>query len=119
MLTSRRDLHGVFRVLRTARSTIMLAEMSHCHDDPAPLKALQAEIYRERVLRARQLTVQQRLNEVFELSNHMFGMMLGGAMHRLNTRDESQGWIEVRRWMHRLDRVHDRGFYLPEKSTVA
>jgi len=85
--------------------------MPNPHDDPAALKALQDEIYRERVLRARGLTVEQRLADVFELSNHQFGMMLAGAMHRLGTRDEEAGWKEVRRWMSRLDRLHDHGLY--------
>ena len=85
--------------------------MPNPHDEPAALKALQDDIYRERVLRARGLTVEQRLSDVFELSNQVFGMMLAGAMHRLGTRDEEAGWDEVRRWMSRLDRLHDHGFY--------
>jgi hypothetical protein len=91
--------------------------MSNIHDDPAALKALQDDIYRERVLRARKMTVPERLADVFALSNHQFGMMLGGAMHRLGTRDESLGWQEVKRWMQRLDRVRERGFYVTEKPT--
>ena len=89
--------------------------MANIHDDPAALKALQDDIYRERILRARKLTVQQRLSDVFELSNHQFGMMLGGAMHRLGTDDEAAGWEEVRRWMKRLDRVREHGLYVTEK----
>ncbi len=88
-------------------------------DETAALHALHSAIYRERILRARLLTVQQRLDDVFELSNHMFGMMLGGAMHRLNTRDEAAGWVEVRRWMQRLDRVRDHNFYRPDKPSAA
>jgi len=60
-------------------------------------------------------TVQERLADVFELSNHMFGMMHAGAMDRLGTRDEAAGWAEVRRWMRRLDRVRDHGLYVTEK----
>ena len=89
--------------------------MSNIHDDPAALKALQDDIYRERVLRARKMTVAERLADVFELSNHQFGMMLGGAMHRLGTRDEAAGWREVKRWMQRLDHVRELGFYAREK----
>lgn len=85
--------------------------MPNLHDDPAALKALQDAIYRDRVLRARRMTPQERLAEVFELSNHQFGMMLGGAMHRLRTRDEESGWKEVRRWMDRLDKTRDHKFY--------
>ena len=89
--------------------------MPNIHEDPAALKALQDEIYRERVLRARKMTVAERLADVFELSNHQFGMMLGGAMHRLGTRDEAAGWQEVKRWMERLDRVRESGLYVTEK----
>lgn len=89
----------------------LLCPMVTIHDDHAALKALQDDIYRDRVLRARRLTVEQRLADVFELSNHQFGMMLAGAMHRLGTRDEEAGWREVRRWMSRLDRLHEHGLY--------
>jgi len=85
------------------------------HDDPASLKALQDEIYRDKVLRARGMTVAERLTEVFEQFGHQFGMMLAGAMDRLGTEDEEVGWREVRRWMDRLDRVHDQGLYTREK----
>lgn len=77
----------------------------------AELKAMQDDIYREKILRARRQTPEQRLADVFELSNHQFGMMLGGAMHRIGTRDESKGWEEVRRWMGRLDRAREYQFY--------
>ncbi len=89
--------------------------MANIHDDPAALKALQDDIYREKIRQARKLTLQQRLADVFELSNHMFGMMHAGAMHRLKTSDESAGWAEVRRWMRRLDHVREQGLYVPEK----
>jgi hypothetical protein len=89
--------------------------MANVHDDPAALKALQDDIYRERIRRARKMTVQERLADVFELSNHQFGMMLGGAMHRLGTRDEAAGWAEVKRWLNRLDRVREHGLYLTQK----
>jgi len=89
--------------------------MPNIHDDPAALKALQAEIYREKILRARSMTAMERLAEVFELSDRQFEMMLAGAMHRLGTRDEAAGWAEVRRWMERLDRVREHGLYVTEK----
>jgi len=89
--------------------------MPNIHDDPASLKALQDEIYRDKILRARRMTVAERLTEVFEQSGYQFGMMLAGAMDRLGTHDEEAGWREVRRWMERLDRVHDHGLYVAEK----
>jgi hypothetical protein len=89
------------------------------HDNPAALKELQDAIYRDKVLRARGMTVEQRLEEVFDLSNRQMGMMLAGAMHRLGTQDEDAGWNEVRRWMERLDRVRDHGLYVTEQRHTA
>ena len=89
--------------------------MPNIHDDLSALKALQDDIYREKVLRARRMTMEERLAEVFELSNHQFGMMLAGAMHRMGTRDEAVGWQEVRRWTQRLDRAREHGLYVTEK----
>ncbi len=89
--------------------------MPNIPEESAALQALQDDIYRERILRARQMTVEERLAAVFELSNHQFGVMLGGAMHRLKTRDEAAGWQEVKRWMERLDRVREAGRYVTEK----
>ncbi len=93
--------------------------MASIHDDPAALKALQDDIYREKILRARTMSVSERLADVFELSDHQFGMMLAGAMHRLGTRDEEAGWQEVARWMQRLDRVREHGLYATEKPAMA
>jgi hypothetical protein len=89
--------------------------VANIHEDPAALNALQDAIYRDKIRLARMRTVQERLADVFELSNHMFGMMHAGAMHRLGTQDEAAGWAEVRRWMHRLDRVREHGLYAARK----
>ncbi len=43
------------------------------------LKALQAEIYRDKVLRARAMTPAERLAEALELSNDIYTWMLDGA----------------------------------------
>jgi hypothetical protein len=93
--------------------------MNNPHDDPAALKALQDAIYREKILRARAMTLGERLDEVFELSNRQIGMMHAGAMHRLGTTDEELGWEEVGRWLDRLDRVRDHGLYVDERPGVA
>lgn len=85
------------------------------HNTPGALKALQDDIYRDKILRARQMTSVERLEQVFSQSAYQFGMMLSGAMHRLGTTDTAVGWQEVRRWMTRLDRVHDYGIYTAEK----
>lgn len=89
--------------------------MANIHDDPAALKALQDEIYRERVLRARTMTIDQRLAEALELTNSVFTRMHEGAMWQLGTNDPVIGWEEVRRRLKRLDRVHDEGRFVSEK----
>ena len=86
------------------------------HEDPAALKALQDAIYRDKILRARAMTPEQRLDEVFELSNQQVGMMHAGAMDRLGTTDTEQGWLEVRRWFKRLDQVRDHGRFVLEPT---
>ncbi len=89
--------------------------MANLHDDPNALQALQDDLYREKILRARKMTPEQRLADVFELSEHQFGMMLAGALQRLGTKDEEAGWREVARWMQRLDRTREHGLYASEK----
>jgi len=90
-------------------------DMSNPHETPGALKALQDDICREKVLRARKQTPEQRMADVFELSNFVPRMMLSGAMNKLGTNDETLGWQEVRRWMDRLDRVREHKFYMTEK----
>ena len=87
--------------------------------EAADLKAMQDDIYRERILRARSQTVEDRLADVFEQSNFQFRMMHAGAMDKIRTQDEAEGWQEVRRWMQRLDRVHDHGLYVTAKPAAA
>ena len=96
-----------------------LLHMSNLHDDPAALKALQDAIYRDKILRARSMTGEQRLAEVFELSEHQMSMMLAGAMHKLGTTDEKLGWQEVARWMESLDRARDHGSYTTVNPAAA
>ena len=93
--------------------------MENPHDNPAALKELQEAIYREKVLRAREMTIAERLDEVFDLSNRQMGMMLAGAIHRLGTKDQEEGWDEVSRWLARLDRVRDHGLYVKERRQSA
>jgi len=89
--------------------------MANPHDHPTALKDLQDSIYREKVLRARGMTVEEKIDSVFELSDFQFGMMHAGAMHRLGTSDEAEGWTEVRRGLERIAWVHDRTFFTLER----
>jgi hypothetical protein len=93
--------------------------VSNPHDDPAALKALQDAIYRERVLRSRKLTEEQRLNDAFELTNGVFERMLNGAMWQLNLEDRDEGWREVRRRLKVLSRVHDAGRFVSQKEHLS
>jgi hypothetical protein len=89
--------------------------MANIHDDPAALKALQDDIYRERVLRARKMTPEERLADVLELTNSVFTRMHEGAMWQLGTSDADLGWREVRRRLDRIGRVHDEGRFVSSK----
>jgi hypothetical protein len=89
--------------------------MANPHDHPTALTDLQDSIYREKVLRARAMSLPERLAEVLVLSNRQFGMMLAGAMQRIGTTDEAIGWEEVSRGLARLDRVRDHGLYATKK----
>jgi len=89
--------------------------MANPHDHPTALKDLQDSIYREKILRARAMTPEERFESVFELSEFQFGMMYAGAMQRLGNTDTGEVWKEVRRGLDRLARAHDHGFYSPTK----
>jgi ribosomal protein L29 len=88
------------------------------HDDPAALKALQDAIYRDKILRARKMTLEQRLAEALELTNSVFVRMHEGAMWQLGTTDAQAGWREVRRRLARLSQVRDEGRFLTEKPNT-
>lgn len=88
--------------------------MPNPHDIPEALEELQDAIYRDKVLRARAMTPDQRLSDVFELTNGVFQRMHEGAMWQLNTTDPQVGWTEVRRRMARLTRAQEFGYYTTE-----
>ncbi|MDF1756205.1 MAG: hypothetical protein P1U89_25685 [Verrucomicrobiales bacterium] len=77
------------------------------------LKQMQDAIYREKILRARSMTKEERLQEVFDQSELQIQMMLAGAMHKLGTTCEAEGWKEVERWIEKLDYLRDSKFYKP------
>jgi hypothetical protein len=89
--------------------------MANLHDTPGALKALQDDIYREKVLRARKLTPEQRLSDVFELTNSVFTRMHEGAMWQAGLSDPVAGWDIVRARLKRLQQVHDAGRFATEK----
>ena len=92
--------------------------MPNIHDDPAALKALQDDIYREKILRARKQTMEERLADGIDLTNNAFLRMLEGAMWQLGTMDEAVGTMEVRRRMERLGRVSDEGRFANQRPSL-
>ncbi len=79
------------------------------------LKAMQDDIYREKILRARKLTPEQRLADVFELTNSVFARMHEGAMWQAGSTDAEEGWKIVRQRLKRLQKVQDIGRFSNQK----
>ena len=79
------------------------------HDHPTALKDLQDSIYREKVLRARAMTPEERFDSGFEITKDAFLRMLEGAMWQLGTDDAILGWKEVGRRLDRLRKAQDFG----------
>ncbi len=92
--------------------------MANPHDHPTAVKELQDSIYRDKVLQARAMTREERIDSIFELSYFQLGMMHSGPMHRLGTTDHSEGWKEVRHGLDRLAHARDFRFYTTEKPEV-
>lgn len=85
--------------------------MANPHDHPTALKKLQDSIYRDKVLRARSLTPEQRFEGGMEHTNFVMRLMLDGAMQQKGITDVQEGWAEVRRRMEKLCRARDHRFY--------
>jgi len=86
--------------------------MQNIHDEPAALQALQNAIYREKILRSRGMTPEQRLADALELTNGVFARMHEGVMWQTGTTSAEEGWQEVRRRVSRLCQVHDEGRFV-------
>lgn len=91
--------------------------MSNPHEHPTALADLQDSIYREKVLRARKMTREERFIAGVELTNEVSARILHGAMARLGTTDESLAWADVHRRMARLRKAHDHEMYSLSKPS--
>jgi len=89
--------------------------MNKPDDAAVALKAMQDDIYREKILRARKLTPEQRLADVFELTNSVFARMHEGAMWQSGITDVEEGWKIVRQRLNRLQKVQDMGRFSNQK----
>jgi hypothetical protein len=92
----------------------LVSEMVNPHDNPAALKELQDTIYRDRILRARAMTPEDRFESGVAQTNSAMTRILEGAMWQTGISDIREGWAEVRRRMQRICQVRDHGFYASE-----
>ena len=76
--------------------------------DPDKLRAVQEEIYRGKVLRARQMTPTERLDEALELSNGLFG-----PPDAPGDSDNEAYWCEVERRLDLVRRLREHNLYRP------
>ena len=90
----------------------ILPVMTDWQSDPVKLRAVQEEIYRGKVLRARGMTDTERLDEVLELSNDIFGWITAPA----GTSGEEARWEEVERRLRILRRLHEHNLYRPVEA---
>ncbi|HEX2749509.1 MAG TPA: hypothetical protein VHM91_15985 [Verrucomicrobiales bacterium] len=81
--------------------------------DPAALSSLQAQIYRRKIVRAREMTETERLDEALELTKGAYEWMHEGVMAEFRFTDPEEGWSEVTRRLQRLRKVHEHGLYSP------
>lgn len=79
--------------------------------DKNALLALQEDIYRGKVLRARKMTPTERLDEALELMDQIFQWMHSGAMNQRSLTDPEAGWRELERRLERLRRLHEHDLY--------
>lgn len=88
--------------------------MSNPHDHPTALRDLQDSIYREKILRARSMTREERFISGCQLTNQVSERIFQGAMARLEVKDPKSAWADAKKRAERLRRANDHGFYVSE-----
>lgn len=76
-----------------------------------PTVELIDSIYRRKVLRARELSVGERLATGIELFEGASGLMRDGIRHQFPDLDEEQVEKTLRQRLNRLRQVHEHGVY--------
>jgi len=94
---------------------LMTIQKPNIPPNPIDLNNFQDEIYRDKIIRAREMSEHQRLAVAIELTKSVFGRMHEGAMWQLETNDPETGWTEVCRRLQQLRRVRDQGRYVNER----
>ncbi|MEM9081126.1 MAG: hypothetical protein AAGC74_10590 [Verrucomicrobiota bacterium] len=89
--------------------------MENLHNIPGALEELQDSIYRERVLRARQMTLSEKADAIFELSELQLNMLHAGEMHRHQLKSQAEGWEKVSAALERLDKAREHTLYVDNK----
>lgn len=89
--------------------------MSNPHDHPTALKDLQDSIYREKILRARAMTREERFTAGCQLTNEVTERAFQGVMARDGTLNHKDAWLEAKRRAERLRRAQDHGLYVSER----
>ncbi len=82
------------------------------------LHALQEDIYREKVFRARQMTVAERLMSVFDCTSLSLNLMYAGVRSQKPALSEEETWDEVGARIRRGRRLHDHGYYRTEEPKL-
>jgi hypothetical protein len=88
--------------------------MPNPHDHPTALSDLQDSIYREKILRARAMTREERFISGCQLTNEVTERIFQGAMARLGNIDPKSAWLDAKKRAERLRRASDHGFYVNE-----
>lgn len=88
--------------------------MSNPHDHPTALRDLQDSIYREKILRARAMTREERFIAGCQLTNEVCERIFHGTMSRLGTTDPKAAWDEAKKRASRLRLANDHTFYVSE-----
>lgn len=91
----------------------ILAGIMDLNTDDNDWRALQEDIYREKVLRARRMNVGERLDEALRLTQSMFDTMHAEVMEQGGLADPELGWNEVRRRLDELRKREEGGVYRP------
>lgn len=100
------------------RSMLIMYNFEYMTDlQQKELATMQDAIYREKLLRARAMTEEERFTAGLELTDEAFQRMLSGALVRLQTADKKEAWKEVRKGLKRLQTAHDHKLYTIKPPT--
>jgi hypothetical protein len=74
---------------------------------------LAAALYRDKVLRARARTMDERLRDGLECFDLSCRLMADGVRHQFKLTDEAAVWQKVRERLDVARRIEERGIYQP------